>query len=159
MEEVKLSEDEKKAKYKSLMRWRLSDNCKEIIEESTENAEELLEVIKKEFTKRKKVELTLSEVNKLDGYCKFLTLIIGKIDDSEGGVAMKEIIGEQVARAYTHIYNKVGVGFDVPVFTKMDGLKDERNCHVTIAQRFDEIINEFSNEKDVKDSLNPYEGH
>ena len=109
MEEVKLSEDEKRAKYKSLMKWRVSENCKEIIEESTETASELLEDIKKDFAKRKKVELTLSEVNKLDGYCKFLTLIIGKIDDSEGGISMKEIIGEQVARAYTHIYNKVGI--------------------------------------------------
>lgn len=152
-----LSQDEIKKIYKDLMHYRLSDNFKEICEEGNKAGEKLLEDIQKEFKTRKLPKMEYSEANKLNVYINFYSGVLERVDDSEGGKKFKEEINKQIQNGLSHLYNKVEIGFDAPMFTKLDLLKVLRTTNLTIDKKLDEIINEFTPKQEEETSNHPYE--
>lgn len=156
-ETTELSQDETKKIYKDLMHYRISENFKEICEEGTKTAVKLLTDIQNELKRRKKIEMEYSELNKLNTYINFYAGILEKVDDSEGGKKFKEELEKQINNGLSHVYNKVEIGFDTPMFTKLDLMKVLRTVNMTIDKKLDEIINEYTPKKDEETTLHPYE--
>ena len=158
-EEVLLepSEEETRKKLKSLLHWKASDNFLNIKKKCDAKADKLLEQIKEEFETRKKIEQKKSEADKLGIYIEFVKYLYSLLDKSEGAEIIKEEFNRQLLNAYTHLWGRVEIGFDVPVFSKLDFLKEERNMNLTVEKRFDEIIKQFDVKEEAQKSLHPYE--
>ncbi len=151
--------DEQKHQFREVTRWGKSDNFKEIVKEITEQADIRLEEIKKEMKKRKEIKLEASELTKLNMYAALVTELIEKVDRStEGGELVAQNLEIQVKNSLSHVFGEVKVGFDAPMYTRLDMMKEARNFCLTIEQRLNNAIKDFDYSKtEVPQSAHPYE--
>lgn len=151
--------DEQKQQYKEVLRWGQSENFKEIVKNVSAQADIRLEEIKKELNKREEIKLEASELNKLNLYTTLVSDLVGMVDRStDGGELIAQNLESQIHNSLTHIYGQVSVGFDAPMFTRLDMMKEARNFCLTIEARLTNAINDFNYEKSkAPEALHPYE--
>lgn len=151
--------EEQKEAFKNVLRWQQTENYKEIVAHYEKEAGSVLKLIQKELADRKEIKLEASELTKLNMYANLVEGLVSKIDRStEGGKLIGESLDKQVKNSLTHIYGKVEVGFDAPMYTALDIIKETRNFCTTVGFRLDQAVNEFNYEKpQVPKTMHPYE--
>lgn len=151
------SVEDMKNTYKLLIAWKESENFTDIIEYCTEKASELLKKIDEELRKRKKIVAEFSQLTVDSQQRDFLQYIISVIDNSEWGNKMKEILQKYVENINSNLYSGVQVWYDVPMFTRLDCLKDMRNRYVFVQKQLDTEIETFNVKVEKPIDLHPYE--
>ena len=146
-----------KAKYKALRFFQVSKEWVSLVEAYNMKAIALLGEVKKNIETRKKADISFTELDKLLSYIKFIEQLISLLPTSEGGEIFKKELQEQIERGLSHVYGKVEVGFDTPMYSKADMIKNEYNAALTIGRKLEEIISQYEPKKEESSSLHPYE--
>lgn len=155
--EIEAPVADNKQKYKDLMKYRTSKNCVKMIEDSKFIADGLYKAMYEELKKRKKPELISSELDRTFNYAKFLDHLIENIDSSEGGKIVKEELLAMKEKAMSNVEIKVALGFDAPMFTKLDMIKAERAEFACVDQTIDHIVSKYAEVKKEEAALHPYD--
>lgn len=136
--------EEQKQAFKEVKRYQQTENYEAIISEYEAKAPEILKAIQKELKNREEIKCEVSELQKLNLYVTMTEGMVAKIDRStEGGRLLAEEFERQIQNALTHIYGDVRVGFDAPMYTKLDLIKEGRNFATTIRRRLEEAVATF----------------
>lgn len=64
---------------------------------------------------------------------------------------------EQVERGQSHVYGKVEIGFDTPMYTKFDMIKNLFNAHMTVGRKLTEVISLYEPKREEQRDSHPYE--
>ena len=83
---------------------------------------------------------------------------MSKLWNSEWEKILKDELRIRIVNAESNIENKVAPDelFDLPVYTKLDFLKLEKNSYCTVRQYITRISESFEEVKQVESNANPY---
>ena len=147
---------ENKKKEKAINIYMKSDEFKKLIKDFKEKWEKFLPEIKELLYKRKKTELTKSEVDKKINFIPYLKDLVKNLWDSEWEKILKDYFSTQIENFNSHILHSVEALQDAPMFTNIDLLKQKRNDYCTTKQRIEMIRDEFNQDVECHDAENPY---
>lgn len=147
-----------KNKYKQLTKFAVSKEWEGMVKAYEIKASVIMQDIKKEFDTRKKAVVTNTECEKLNDYIEFIKKLSDALPkDIEGAVIFAEELKEQIERGQSHVYAKVEIGFDTPMYTKLDMMKNQFNAHMTVGHKLTEVVSLYEPKKGEAVSLHPYE--
>jgi hypothetical protein len=149
---------ERREKYKATQKYLLTDSYKELTEYFINKGEELKENIHTEINTREKSVAEKSEVDVVYAFIQFLGEVLDKLGDSDGEKVYRAIIEEQIANGWTNIENKVEELGDVPIYSKLDFIKQARIDYLLLNKRMENWSEGFADNKEEKiPDGHPYE--
>jgi len=160
-EEKELLElDIKKKKYKLLIRYLESKECKALIKKYEGKWEKILKEIVKELNNRRKgirSKAAVSDLDKTLSFYDFQLEVVKDLWDSEAEQILKEDLIKSAENTYTHLTNKIEELFDVPSYSELDLLKHRRVEYALIKDKLELMTSLYLDKKNVVPNLNPYE--
>lgn len=147
-----------KNKYKLLSKFAVSKEWEWIVKAYEIQAGILSKEAANEFATRKKAVVTNTECEKLNAYIEFLKKLSDALPkDVEGAQVFADELQIQVERGQSHVYGKVEIGFDTPMYTKFDMMKNLVNAHLTISRKLSEVISLYEPNREERRDSHPYE--
>lgn len=147
-----------KNKYKQLTKFAVSKEWEGMVKAYEIKASVIMQDIKKEFDTRKKAVVTNTECEKLNDYIEFIKKLSDALPkDIEGAVIFAEELKEQIERGQSHVYAKVEIGFDTPMYTKLDMMKNQFNAHMTVGRKLTEVVSLYEPKREEQRDSHPYE--
>lgn len=160
-EKTLLEIDTKKKKYKILVRYLETKECKDLIKKYVAKWEVLLKKIEEEVDKRRKWESSskavVSELDKSISFYDFQLELANDLWDSEAEEILKADLLQNAENTYTHVTNKIEELYDVPSFSELDLLKNQRIEYALIQDRIETMVSFYNDTEIVNPNLNPYE--
>lgn len=149
---------ERREKYKATQKYLLTDSYKELTKYFSDKGDNMKDSIRKEISTRKKSVAEKSEVDVVYNFILFLEEVLDKLGNSEGEKVYRAIIEEQIANGWTNIENKVEELGDVPIYSKLDFIKQARIDYLLLNKRMENWSEGFADKKDEKiPDSHPYE--
>ena len=150
--------EQAKAKYKALTKFAVSKEWEGMVKAYEIKASLIMKDIKKEFDTRKKAVVTNTECEKLNDYIVFIEELISALPkEVEGAQVFADELKEQVERGQSHVYAKVEIGFDTPMYTPLDMLKNMFNAHMTVGRKLTEVVSLYEPKREEQRDSHPYE--
>ena len=152
---------ERREKYKITQKYLLTKEFRELLDLFKNKWEILLRKAKTELKTREKPVQEHSELDKIEQFRLLLQEVVKRLWKTQWDNIFKEELERQIEYAESNIYWKVTnmetwEMFDVPIYTKLDLIKQLRIDSILLDKRFYNISEWFHDEKEVKDEANPY---
>lgn len=152
--------DTKKKKYKLLINYLGSKECKALIKKYVKKSDKIFKEILAELDKRRAGErskATVSELDKSIAFYDFQVELVNDLWDSEAELILKTDLTNNAEATHTHLTNKIEELYDVPSFSELDLLKNKRIEYALIQDRLETMTSFYLDKQNVMPNPNPYE--